>query len=262
MAPAVTHMMPPSGESWRRWLIENPRLVPFIMFLMRHSPFGELCERVDTHQPVVTLTYDDGPNPPYTQEVLDVLERYQVKATFFMIGRNIELHPAVARAVLARGHAVGNHTYWHSPLLLRTLSFVRSQIAATDALLRRMGAAGEIHFHSPHGRHVFAVPYVLARQKRKNILGHVGGGDWITQDPGSIAQQVLERVTPGSIILLHDGGGERRGTAVATGLIIEELRNRGYSFVSINELLALASGGNSGRESTPSTPIAAPPLPS
>jgi len=238
---------PPRGEEWRRRLIERPRAIKVIDFLMRHVPFGEIYNRVNTRVPVVTLTYDDGPNPPYTQEVLDVLDRYQVRATFFMIGRNIELHPDTARAVLERGHAVGNHTHWHSALVLRTPSFVRSQIAATDALLRALGATGEIHFRSPYGRSLFATAFVLARQKRKNIRGELGGRDWITQDPERITQRVLEGVTPGEIIVLHDGGGLRRGTAVATGLLIEELHKRGYGFVSIDELLALAPRNPRGR---------------
>ncbi|HVN85714.1 MAG TPA: polysaccharide deacetylase family protein [Candidatus Binatia bacterium] len=229
----------PRGEEWRRRLIEHPRAITVLHFLMRHSPFGEVFDGVKTHVPAVTLTYDDGPNPPHTQAVLDVLNRHGVRATFFMIGRNIASHPDAAREVVARGHAAGNHSYWHSPLVLRTPSFVRAQIAATDALLRSLGANGEIHFRSPYGRHLFAVAFVLARQKRKSILGHVGGDDWMTQDPDCIAQRVVARVTPGAIILLHDGGGPRDGTAVATGLIIEQLRRRGYAFVSIDELLAL-----------------------
>ena len=258
MLHEVTLMTPPSGEDWRRSLLDRPRVVTFIKFVMRHSPFGGVYRRVETSAPVVALTYDDGPNPPYTQEVLDVLDHYQVNATFFMIGRHIEAHPDTARAVLLRGHGAGNHSYWHPVLLLRTPSFVRSQIAATDTLLRRMGATGEIYFRSPYGVHFFAVPFVLARQKRKNILFDVTGHDWFVDDPACIAQQVLESVQPGSIILLHDGGGPRRGTAVATARIIEQLGSRGYTCVSLSELFALACGGGSGRGSKPTTPMARP----
>jgi peptidoglycan/xylan/chitin deacetylase (PgdA/CDA1 family) len=229
-------MTPPRGQAWRRWLL---RLLPpsVIDFVVRHPYVGEAWQRVETTEKVVALTFDDGPNPPYTLDLLDALDRYQIKAAFFMIGRNIELHPDVARAVLARGHEVGNHSYYHTPMLLRLPAFVRSEIAATDALLRQVGVHGEIYFRSPYGVHLFAVPYVLAQQQKKNILFDVIVGDWLVQDPACIAQRVLDRTTPGSIIALHDGGGARAGTVAATGLIVEALRDRGYRFVSIGELL-------------------------
>jgi peptidoglycan/xylan/chitin deacetylase (PgdA/CDA1 family) len=218
------------------------RVLPqrFMDFIARHPPVGEAWQRVETREPVVALTYDDGPNPPYTLELLDVLDRYGVKAAFFMVGRRVEAHPDVARAVLARGHEVGNHSYSHAPLILRAPSFVCRQIAATDALLRGIGARGEILFRSPYGAHFFAVPYVLWRQRRKNILFDVIVGDWEMQDPQRIAARVLERTTAGSIIVLHDGGGARPGTVAATALIVEGLRERGYRFVGIGELLAHA----------------------
>lgn len=210
-------------------------------FTVRHHPWGEFHRRVQTTRPIVALTYDDGPNPPYTLDLLDVLDRHRVKAAFFMIGRNLESYPEVASAVLARGHEVGNHSYSHPVLLLRTPSFVRSQIEATDSLLRRLGATGEIYFRSPYGAHFLAVPYVLAKMQRRNILFDVIVDDWIDQDPSVIAARVLAKCGPGSIIVLHDGGGARAGTVAATELIIEELRARGYEFVSIAQLLAHAA---------------------
>jgi peptidoglycan/xylan/chitin deacetylase (PgdA/CDA1 family) len=209
-------------------------------FIAHHPPVGEAWPRVETSEPVVALTYDDGPNPPYTLDLFDVLDRYQVKAAFFVVGRNVEAHPDVAREAVARGHEVGNHSYSHAPLILRSAAFVRRQIAATDAQLRAVGVTGEILFRSPYGAHLFAVPYVLWRQRRKNILFDVIVGDWAMQDPERIAARVLERATAGSIIVLHDGRGERPGTVAATALIIEGLRNRGYRFVSVSELLTKA----------------------
>lgn len=207
-------------------------------FVAHHPPVGEVWPRVETSEAVVALTYDDGPNPPYTLDLLDMLDRHQVKAAFFMIGQSVEAHPDVAREALARGHEVGNHSYSHAPLILHSPSFVRRQIDATDARLRAVGVQGEILFRSPYGAHFFAVPYVLWRQRRKNILFDVIVGDWELQDPERIAARVLKRATAGSIIVLHDGGGERSGTIAATGLIIQGLRGRGYRFVSVRELLA------------------------
>lgn len=208
--------------------------------IARHPPVGEAWPRVETSEPIVALTYDDGPNPPYTLDLLDVLDVHEVKAAFFMVGREVEARPDVAREVLARGHEIGNHSYSHSPLILRSPSFVRRQIDATDARLRDVGVEGEILFRSPYGANFFAVPYVLWRQGRKNILFDVIVGDWEVQDPERIAARVLKRARAGSIIVLHDGGGERAGTVAATALIIARLRDRGYRFVSVRELLARA----------------------
>jgi peptidoglycan-N-acetylglucosamine deacetylase len=229
----------PKGDPLRRSLL---RRLPqrWMDFITRHPPVGEAWQRVDTREPVVALTYDDGPNPPFTLAVLEALERHQVKAAFFMVGKNVEAHPDVVRAVLEGGHEVGNHTYWHSPLVLRTPAFVRRQIAATDALLRGIGVSGEIFFRSPYGAHVLAVPYVLWRLGRRNILFDVIVEDWATQDAQCIARRVLERASPGSIVVLHDGGGERSGSVAATALVIEGLRRRGYRFLSVRELLAHA----------------------
>ncbi|HVN85718.1 MAG TPA: polysaccharide deacetylase family protein [Candidatus Binatia bacterium] len=230
---------PPRGERWRLRLVQNPLVKRTIVSVMRHTTMGEVYDRVETTVPAVALTFDDGPNPPYTEEILQVLARYRIKATFFMIGRNIESHPDTARAVLAHGHEIGNHSYSHSPLVFRTPAFVRSELAATDNLLRALGASGEIHFRSPYALHLFAVPLVLTQQRRTNILGRVGGLDWDDQDAERITARVVQGVSPGSIILLHDGSGARQGTVVATRMIIEQLRTMGYQFVSIWELLAL-----------------------
>jgi peptidoglycan/xylan/chitin deacetylase (PgdA/CDA1 family) len=209
-------------------------------FVMRHHPWGRICRRVRTERRVVALTYDDGPNPPHTLDLLDVLRRYGVKVTFFMKGRSIERHRETAEAVLADGHEIGNHTYSHPLMIFRTPRFVSREIAATDAILRDLGVTGDVHFRSPYGAHLFAVPYVLARTGRRNILFDVEPKDWKVHDPAVIAERVLSRCVPGSIVVLHDGGGPRGGTVAATGPIIEGLRSRGYELASVGALLAIA----------------------
>jgi peptidoglycan/xylan/chitin deacetylase (PgdA/CDA1 family) len=203
--------------------------------------FGESYRRINTTEQLVALTFDDGPSEPYTNNLLEVLERHKVKATFFMVGKNIEKYPDIAKAVLAQKHEVGNHSYSHTSLVLKSPSFVRSEIDKTDLLLQNLGVRGEIYFRSPFGTQLFSVPWVLLEKKKKNILFDINTvpRDWCTQDAEIIAQRVINQIKPGAIILLHDGGkGSRFATVKATDIIIRELKKRGFKFATISQLLA------------------------
>jgi peptidoglycan/xylan/chitin deacetylase (PgdA/CDA1 family) len=201
--------------------------------------FGELHARVETQERVVALTFDDGPGPANTPALLELLARHQVKATFFMVGQNIERHRELAARVLAEGHQLGNHSYSHTRLMLRSPSFIQEEISRADALLREVGVRGEILFRAPFGKKLFVLPWLLAREGRRHITFDVVPDDHATQDAGLITARVLEATRPGSIILLHDGWGAKPGTIEATGRILESLRAQGYRFVTVSELLAL-----------------------
>ena len=201
--------------------------------------FGELYPRVETSEKVVALTFDDGPTPANTPAVLEVLARHDVKATFFMVGRNIAAHRDLAARVLAAGHQLANHSYSHVRLILHSPSFIRSEIDRTDALLREVGVKGEILFRAPYGKKLFVLPWLLSRAHRKHILFDVVPHDHEIQDSALITSRVVEAARPGSIILLHDGGKPKPGTIEATDRIITSLQARGYRFVTVSELLAL-----------------------
>ena len=102
-----------------------------------HNYFG--INRADPEVKVVALTYDDGPSSPYTNQLLDILDRYQVKATFFEIGRNIEKHPEIVPMIVARGHELGNHSYSHTDMMFKPREFLLSEIEKTDKLLQELG---------------------------------------------------------------------------------------------------------------------------
>lgn len=201
--------------------------------------FGELITEVKTQEKVIALTYDDGPNPPYTDKLLDTLERLQVKATFFVIGKNVEKYPQIAREIFLKGHELGNHSYSHLPLIWKKPSFIKSEIEKTDRLIRKLGVEGEIHFRSPFGFKLLLLPYILANMHKKNILWNVDPKDYAASKAEVIESHVLERVQPGSIILLHDGGGDRSLTIAATESLIQKLQAKGYQFKTVSELLAL-----------------------
>ncbi len=216
----------------------------FVNTLTKTTKFqllGELVNHVNTKDKVVALTYDDGPNPPYTNQLLEVLERNQIKATFFVVGKMIEKHPETVQLVLSRGHELGNHSYSHKRLVFENPSFIRSEIEKTDQLLHQLGVKQEIHFRAPYGRKFVVLPYILAQMDKKNILWDVNSNDYKASSSEFIENYVLEHVSPGSIVLLHDGGGERSKTVAATESLIKKLQEKGYTFKTVSELIRQAS---------------------
>ncbi len=221
-----------------------------LLWLFFRPPFGKNIVRLNTDQRVVALTYDDGPNPPYTERLLDVLAKHNVKATFFMIGNRIERHPETVYRVIAEGHQVGNHSYSHPLLGFLPPSYVQRQIDRTDALLRQLGIVGEIVFRAPVLTRFLPVAWVLAKADRAHISCDVWSWDWTTQNPDRITETVLWKTLSstgaGSIIVLHDGKAEnkqanRSGTIEATDRIITALKQDGYQFVRLSDCLAVKS---------------------
>jgi peptidoglycan-N-acetylglucosamine deacetylase len=204
---------------------------------------GKFVTHVNTKEKVVALTYDDGPNPPDTDRLLDVLEQLQVKATFFVIGKQVEQYPETVKLMLNQGHELGNHSYSHPKMLWKSPKFIRSEIQETDRLLREVGVAGNIHFRPPYGLKFVLLPYVLRQLGKVTISWNVDSEDYQKLESQAIVDNVLDLVKPGSIILLHDSldnlGGDRSKTIAATKILIEKLLINGYQFKTISELLAL-----------------------
>jgi peptidoglycan/xylan/chitin deacetylase (PgdA/CDA1 family) len=236
-------------KRWIRWAVGTPLVVLGLLvgvWLLSRSwsfqLFGELHARVETSEKVVALTFDDGPKPGQTEAILDILKRHEVKASFFMVGRRIERHRELAARVLAEGHQLGNHSYSHRRLIFKSPSYIQEEIDKTDALLRGLGVEGEIHFRAPFGKKLVVLPWLLSRNGRKHITFDVVPGDDATQDVELLTSRVMESVRPGSIILFHDGGQDKPGTIQATERVIGRLREQGYRFVTVSELLALGRG--------------------
>lgn len=205
--------------------------------------YGKVVTAVPTaDRKVVALTFDDGPYPPYTGQVLDVLRQEQVKATFFVIGQNAVKHPDLVRQIAAEGHQIGNHTYQHLDLLKLDREAIAQEIDRTGQVLQEITGSQSRILRPPHG---FRDPVVMEAAAERNLQvveWSVMARDWVNPGAAVIAQRVLERTENGSIILLHDGDGvaaaaSRSQTAQATGLIIRGLRERGFEFVTIEEIM-------------------------
>lgn len=204
--------------------------------------FGTIVPRVDIQEKAVALTFDDGPSPQYAPYVLDLLKKKGVTATFFLLGSQIDLHPAAARAIALDGHEIGNHTYNHHNTALVSGETAKREVERTDAAIRRTGYKGEILFRPPYCKKFIALPLYLARHNRITVTWDVEPESYseVASDPVRIAAHVLANVRPGSIVLLHVMAGSRENTRAALPQIIDGLRARGYRFVTVSELMALA----------------------
>lgn len=193
--------------------------------------------------PHLYLTFDDGPNADATPRILETLAREGVPAAFFQVGRHVRLFPELARATVAAGHEVGNHTDSHIKLHRRSPGTIRRELEAAHATLLDVTGRAPRSFRAPHGfRNPFVVP--AAARLGYRVFGW-SFGVWDTALPGAeeIRRRMRRKLSPGAILLLHDGDGydtrgDRLQTAAALPGIIQDARAAGYQFRPLSDLLA------------------------
>ena len=208
------------------------------------SWFGPVVSNGDRAQGQVALTFDDGPNDPYSLQVAQILESRGLRGTFFMVGKAVDAHPEVARELAQRGHLVGNHSYHHDywrwldpryPELDRTQRAISTQVGLCPRFYR-----------PPHGQRTPFISAQVARDGMQTITWDVSAGDWSTTDGALVARRILRRVHPGSIILLHDGldgisSANRQVVVDALPVILDGLAERGLKPVRVDRLLGTKS---------------------
>ena len=217
--------------------------------------FGKTLVSGPKNERVVALTYDDGPNPPYTDEILDVLQAERVHATFFVVGRAVQAYPRIVRREVDAGDAVGNHTWNHGHLVLYDETGLRRTLQRTDvAIFAATGYRTRI-MRPPFGSRDWLVLDEVRRLGYTPVMWSVPlANDWEDPPPRVIAARILRYAGDGAIITLHDGNRgilcarlhaprlcDRSSDVEATRLIVDTLKRRGYRFVTIPELLQMAS---------------------
>ena len=205
--------------------------------------FGTVLAHGQRHEALVALTFDDGPSR-YTPQILDTLARYNVKATFFVIGKNVDRYPATARRIVCDGHVLGNHTYSHPFLApMEPPAQIKKQIDLAADAIKRAAGVSPVLFRPPHG---WRSPWMARELKKDNytvVTWTVSPDDWQSSvTSATVVKRVLSRTHSGAIILLHDGletkdTFRKDATIDALPLIINELKNRGYCFVTVPELI-------------------------
>ncbi len=202
--------------------------------------FGGLVHHGPRDGNQVAITFDDGPDPPYTLQIRDILDRYAVKATFFEVGKAVDARPDVSKALLDDGQLLGNHSYHHDAW--RWLDPRYPELQATQDVFSRQLGVCPAFYRPPHGSHTPFMARVVDDHGMTMVTWDDSAGDWATTDGALVAKRILDKVKPGSIILLHDGidgniGADRSVILDALPLIIEGLRVRGLQPVRLDELL-------------------------
>jgi len=194
--------------------------------------------RTDTNE--VALTFDDGPGED-TEALLDVLEDLKVRATFFMIGRQVERYPHIARRVAESGHEIGNHSYSHPIFLYRRANEIRQQLRRAQEAIAETTGIRPRFARPPCGVRTPAYFAAARGLNLQTIQWSDTGFDWKNHDAQQVARDSVGRAHAGSIILLHDGDSagksNRQQTIAAVPLIVSELRSRGLSTAPLNRLL-------------------------
>ncbi|WP_430455235.1 polysaccharide deacetylase family protein [Rheinheimera sp.] len=203
--------------------------------------FGEIKSQASVTEKVVALTFDDGPTPDKTNQILQILAAEQIPATFFLIGREVQQHPQLVRQILAAGHQVGNHSFSHQRMIFKSPAFIAGEIEQTDKLLRDSGVDGVIYFRPPYGKKLLVLPWYLMKHHRVSVTWDVAPENFpkIAKDPQALVDYTVQQTKPGSIILLHVMYDSRQVTMQAVPQIIRQLKAQGYRFVTVHELLKL-----------------------
>jgi peptidoglycan/xylan/chitin deacetylase (PgdA/CDA1 family) len=210
--------------------------------------FGEIVPRVETDEPIVALTFDDGPTDA-TDEVLAHLAAANASATFFLTGREMADRPDLAAKIAGAGHEIGNHSWSHERMVLKSAAWMRDELERTDEQIRAAGYAGPIAVRAPFCKKGLALPWIFARTGRVHVTFDVepDSYDDVAATAEGIAAHVRERVRPGSIILLHVMYPSRRTSMDAVPLVLADLREAGLRPVTVSELLRSRSEASASR---------------
>jgi peptidoglycan/xylan/chitin deacetylase (PgdA/CDA1 family) len=181
----------------------------------------------------IALTIDDGPNPIYTPQILKLLEKYGVTATFSMIGIQVRAYPGIAREVADAGHVIANHTWTHLDLPTLSPTSAADQISRTTSAIHKAVGRKPTLFRAPYGAWSPEVLELCAKNKLTPVDWSVDPRDWARPGVSSIVNNIMRNTKTGSIILEHDGGGDRSETVAALKIVLPRLIDAGYRFVTV-----------------------------
>ena len=196
---------------------------------------SHVIQNVQTTRKVIALTIDDGPHYKTTPTILQTLKEKQVRATFFVLGVNIETSLGLLSKEIADGHEIGNHGYSHTPLTSMTKENIEQEVKKTENLISAV-TTKPVLFRPPGGAYNAKTAIILQNLGYSIVMWSIDPHDWARPSVGEVVNRVLTNVQPGSIILMHDGQYPLP-TAEAIALIVDKLRDQGYEFVTVSDLL-------------------------
>ena len=216
-----------------------------VLYLLCYGGFQgpiDWLMRTDSHGdracPRIALTFDDGPHPVHTGPLLDALAELNAPATFFLVGKDVDANPALVARMVRDGHEIGNHTYRHRYLPLARSRSVEHELRATDRAIAQAAGVVPAVARPPWGGRSPRNVRVFQRLRKRLVLWDVNSYDWKGKPAREVADRVLDRARPGSIILMHEARDGGATTVDAVRLVIPALRARGYELVTVSRALA------------------------
>lgn len=240
-------------DQWFVFHFHLPSIFVFFMTLMNvgisyyeYHGFGpqEGIVRSGRNHPHVALTFDDGPNPDFTNKILDILKEKEVKAAFFMVGKHIEKYPEVAKRVYSEGHDIGNHTYSHRDLVPATRRTVIKEVQKCDQAIERVLGIKTTLFRPPRGIISNNVRKLIVAMGFTIALWTVSALDWRGKSPKAMIRRIMLHANGGGVILFHDSGAllrtegaSRENTVEALPLVIDALKASGFEIVLLSKMI-------------------------
>lgn len=196
---------------------------------------------------IIALTFDDGPDPVYTPQILDVLKEHNAKATFFLVGKHVEKYPDIAKRIANEGHDIGNHSYSHPNMVLLTRDRLIREVEMAEKAITQAAGVRPYLFRPPRGLHNKALMEIIIQRKYTMVLWSLSSRDWQEPSHKEIVWRVLRGARNGDIVLFHDSGsiispegGCRQSTVLALPEIIKGLRAQGFKIVTIRDMIILS----------------------
>ncbi|OIJ13932.1 polysaccharide deacetylase [Anaerobacillus alkalilacustris] len=204
----------------------------------------KIINEVQSLHKAVAITFDDGPNPIYTQQLLQIFQEVGGKATFYMIGDQMIKHPEIVKTVVDQKHEIGNHSYSHPKLTQIQLSDCETELTRTDQIITEMTGIKPATFRPPYLDYNEVVISISEKLGCK-VIGalNLDALDWEQPGIDFILSKTRNHIRSGSILLFHDSRGDRSQTVEAVRILATELKEQGYQLVTVSELLQLSETG-------------------
>ena len=209
----------------------------------KQIPYEKLSSSSDVYrkhantQMKIALTFDDGPHPKYTPQILEILDRYHIKATFFTVGINAYYYPQTLKKVIDAGHEIGNHTYTHPKVSTIEKGRLREEVESCENMIFSLTDYRTKLFRPPEGMIDSDLLSILGNLDYSVILWDIDTRDWAHTPADEIAEHIIKNISSGDIILMHDYIGTKSPTCEALEIFIPVLLERGYKFVVVSELI-------------------------
>lgn len=229
-----------AGKFYADWLQDESALSK--SYLLVSNLNHNIITKYDTgKEKMVALTFDDGPDATYTPKVLNILKKYNIKATFFVVGENVQAQPGLIRQEISEGHEVENHTFTHPDLVKDITISTEEEIIRTQHVIEAVSGRKPCYFRPPKGLFTDDTIDIAESNGYIVVLWTIGVEHQKSKTSKAMADRVIKAAKPGIIILAHDGRLDRTKTVNALPLIIKGYQKRGYRFVTLQELLSYHS---------------------